>query len=130
CSGPSGDSAAMVRLHYSNEVSIRLAQKSLEIFQHFPERFDGADVFTPAGWLFLCPPEAAPVFQEDMARLGRLGGRTWELSVEEAARELPGLNPDGIGCVACEPDSGYADPRGMTEAFVARACANGAEAHV
>jgi sarcosine oxidase subunit beta len=126
CSGPSGDSAAMVRQHYSNEVSIRLVRKSLEIFQQFPETF-GTSVFTPTGWLFFCPPEAAGVFHENMERLRRLGVRTWEISPEEAAREIPDLNTDGIGHVAFEPDAGYADPHGMTNAFVARAQANGAE---
>lgn len=35
CSGSSGDSAAIVRQHYSNDVSIRLVRRSLEIFQGF-----------------------------------------------------------------------------------------------
>jgi glycine/D-amino acid oxidase-like deaminating enzyme len=65
-----------------------------------------------------------------MARLQGLGVRTWEISVEDAAEELPGLNTDGIGCVAFEPDSGYADARGMARAFVAGAGALGAEAYL
>ncbi len=130
CSGATGDSAAMVRQHYSNEVSIRLVQKSLDIFQHFPDLFDGARVFTNTGWFFFCPPEATGVFRENMVRLQRMGVRTWEISAEEAARDIPGLNTEGIGCVAFEPDSGYADPHGMVNAFVAKARAHGAEAHV
>ena len=129
CSGSSGDSAAMVRQHYSNEVSIRLVKRSLEIFQAFPEQFDGADVFTNVGWLFLVPPEASGMLDENMARLRRLGVRTWELSVEEAADELPGLNTEGIGGVAFEPDSGYADARAMVDAFALKARQNGAEVH-
>ena len=129
CSGSSGDSAAMVRQHYSNEVSIRLVKRSLEIFQAFPEQFDGADVFTNAGWLFLVPPEASSMLDENMARLTRLGVRTSELSVEAAADELPGLNTEGIGRVAFEPDSGYADARGMVDAFTSKARQNGAEVH-
>ena len=129
CSGSSGDSAAIVRQHYSNEVSIRLVRKSVEIFNQFPEVFDGASVFTNVGWLFLCPPEAADAFHENMEQLKGLGVRTWEISVEDAASELPGLNTEGIGLVAFEPDSGYADPLGMTGAFVDKARANGAEVH-
>ena len=37
-SGSTGDSAAFVRQHYSNEVSIRLVRKSLEFFQSFKRR--------------------------------------------------------------------------------------------
>ena len=61
-SGSTGDSAAFVRQHYSNEVSIRLVKRSLEFFQGFSDEFDGADVFKSTGWLFLVPPEAADVF--------------------------------------------------------------------
>lgn len=130
CSGATGDSAAMVRQHYSNEVSIHLVKKSLEIFQRFPEMCDGARVFTNTGWFFFCPPEAANAFHENMTRLQRLGVRTWEISVEEAARDIPGLNTEDIGCVAFEPDSGYADPHGMVNAFVAKARTHGAEAYI
>ena len=129
CSGSSEYSAAIVRQHYSNEVSIRLVKRSLEVFQTFPDEFDGAEVFTNAGWMFLVPPEASSMLDENMERLRRLGVRTWELSVEEVAEELPGLNTDGIGRVAFEPDSGYADARGMVEAFAAKARENGAEVH-
>ena len=126
CSGSSGDSAAIVRQHYSNEVSIRLVQKSLELFQGFSDAL-GADVFTATGWLFLCPPEACQLFEANMARLRRLGVRTWKVSVAEAAGMLPGLNPDGIGCVAYEPDSGYADPRAMVRGLVDMAVQGGVE---
>ena len=130
CSGSTGDSAAIMRQHYSNEVSIRLVKKSLEIFQHFPEMFDGAEVLHNVGWYFLVPPEAADLFNENMARLKRLGVRTWEVSLEDAAEALPGLNMDGIGCVAFEPDSGYVDPHGMASAFAAKAKSNGAQVYL
>lgn len=128
-SGSTGDSAAIVRQHYSNEVSIRLVKKSVEMFKNFPDLFDGANVFTNSGWFFLVPPEAGDKFEQNMAQLKRLGINTWEVSVAEAAKELPGLNPDGIGHIAYEPDAGYADPVGTVRAMVAKAVANGAEAH-
>ena len=129
-SGSTGDTAAMVRQHYSNEVSIRLVKLSLEILQRFPDEFDGADVFTQTGWLFLCPPEASSVFDENMDRLKGLGVRTWEISVEEAADELPGLNTEGIARVAFEPDSGYADPHLFTSNLAGKAAGAGAEVRV
>lgn len=129
-SGSTGDSAAIVRQHYSNEVGIHLVKKSVEIFQRFPEMFDGAAVFYNVGWLFLVPPEAGDIFDDNMSRLKRLGVRTWEISVEDAAQELPGLNTEGIARVAFEPDSGYADPHGMTSAFAAKAKTNGAQVYL
>ena len=56
-SGSTGDSAAIVRQHYSNEVSIRLVKRSIEIMRSFPDEM-GVDVFTQSGWCFLVPPEA------------------------------------------------------------------------
>ena len=99
CSGSSGDSAAIVRQHYSNEVSIHLVKRSLEQFQRLEEKSDGAGIFINTGWLFLCPPEVEGVFRENMARLKRLGVRTWEITVDEAAEHVPGLNTEGIGRV-------------------------------
>ena len=129
CSGSSGDSAAIVRQHYSNEVSIRLVRRSLEIFQGFTDEFDGAKAFTNAGWLFLVPEEASDMFTENLPRLKGLGVRTWELSIEDALKELPGLNVDGIARVGFEPDSGYADPHVTANALVSKATQYGAEIH-
>ena len=129
CAGSTGDSAAIMRQHYSNEVSIRLVKKSLEIFQHFPDVF-GTEVLHNVGWYFLVPPEAADLFHDNMAQLKRLGVRTWEVSLADAAEALPGLNMDGIGCVAHEPESGYVDPHGMASAFATKAKIDGAQVYL
>ena len=116
-SGSTGDSAAIVRQHYSNEVSIRLVKRSIEIMWSFPDEM-GVNVFTQSGWCFLVPPEAESSFIQNMAQLQRLGVRTWEISVQEAVEQhLPGLNPDGIGRVAYEPDGGFADPHVLCHGF-------------
>ena len=125
-SGSTGDSAAIVRQHYSNEVSIRLVKRSIEILLSLPEE-TGIDVFTQSGWCFLVPPEAEGSFVENMAQLQRLGIRTWEISVQEAIENhLPGLNPEGIGRVAFEPDGGFADPHLLCQGFADSARTAGA----
>ena len=129
-SGSTGDSAAIVRQHYSNEVSIRLVKRSIEIMRSFPDDL-GVDVFTQSGWCFLVPPEAESSFVENMAQLQRLGVRTWEISVQEAVEQhLPGLNPDGIGRVAYEPDGGFADPHALCQGFADRARDAGANVYL
>ncbi len=129
-SASTGDSAAIVRQHYSNEVSIRLVKRSVEILQNFPDEL-GFDVFNQIGWCFLVPPEAESSFVENMPRLQKLGIDTREISVEEAVIEhLPGLNTDGIAHVAYEPDGGFADPHAMCGGFVDRARDAGAEVHL
>ena len=37
CSGTTGRSGAIVRQHYSNDFTIRMARDSLRIFQHFDD---------------------------------------------------------------------------------------------
>ena len=128
-SGSTGDSAAIVRQHYSNEVSIRLVKRSIEILLSMPDE-TGVEVFTQSGWCFLVPPEAEGSFVENMEQLQRLGIRTWEISVQEAVEEhLPGLNPDGIARVAYEPDGGFADPHLLCQGFADRARVAGAAVH-
>ena len=57
--------------------------------------------------------------------------RTWEISVDDAIEEhLPGLNPDGIGRVAYEPDGGFADPHLLCQGFVDGAMNAGANVYV
>ena len=129
-SGSTGDSAAIVRQHYSNEVSIRLVKRSIEIMRSFSDEL-GVDVFTQSGWCFLVPPQAESSFVENMAQLQRLGIRTWEISVKEAVEQhLPGLNPDGIGRVAYEPDGGFADPHALCQGFADRARDAGANVYL
>jgi glycine/D-amino acid oxidase-like deaminating enzyme len=129
-SGSTGDSAAIVRQHYSNPVSIRLVLASLHIFQRLQEeKGRGPNVFNATGWLFLCPQNAASMFDENLQQLKDLGVKTWQISVEAALEHLPGLNTDGVGRVAYEPESGYADPHAATEALIERARAKGAEAY-
>ncbi len=129
-SGSSGDSAAMIRQHYSTDVGMRLVQKSLEIFQNFPDLVGGDPIFTRTGWLFLVPPEAASTFDENMLRLQAIGVDTSTLSLQELADRVPGIRTDGIARVAFEPDSGYADPHGLCRGFSNRAQAEGAEIHL
>ncbi|MDP7628466.1 MAG: FAD-binding oxidoreductase [SAR202 cluster bacterium] len=129
-SGSTGDSAAIVRQHYSNEVSIRLVMKSIEILRSFPEEF-GPEVFNPIGWIFLVPPSVENSFASNMHRLQKLGVRTWEVSPQKVAQEhISGLVLDGISKAAYEPDSGYADPHSTVLGFADRAKDLGSEIYV
>jgi len=118
CSGSSGDSAAIVRQHYSNKVSIQLVIRSIEIFQDISHR-QAVNVLNQIGWIFLAPGDAENSFKENMILLQTLGVDTCEISSDElASNHLPGVNLEGIARIAYEPDSGYADPVGIVDAFV------------
>ena len=130
CSGSSGDSAAIVRQHYSNKVSIQLAMRSIEIFQAL-SHCQAVNVFNQIGWIFLAPADAENSFKENMILLQNLGVDTCEISSDElASNHLPGVNLEGIARIAYEPDSGYADPVGIVDAFVNLSRNAGANAYV
>jgi len=69
------------------------------------------------------------MFDENLTQLKDSGVNTWQIPVEEAREHLPGLNTDGLGRVAFEPESGYADPHAATNSLIEKARANGAEAY-
>ena len=69
------------------------------------------------------------MFDENLTQLKDFGVNTWQIPVEEAREHLPGLNTDGLGRVAFEPESGYADPHAATNSLIEKARANGAEAY-
>ncbi|HVB59811.1 MAG TPA: FAD-dependent oxidoreductase, partial [Ktedonobacteraceae bacterium] len=48
-SGTTGRSGAIVRQHYSNDFTIRMAQESLGIFQHFDDLVGGECGFVTSG---------------------------------------------------------------------------------
>lgn len=126
-SGSTGASAAIVRQHYSTEVSVRLVMKSLEMFQHFPDLVGGPPVFNNTGWLFLVAPDAADAFDRNMVALNHYGVRTRAISLEELQERIPGIRTDGIARVGFEPDSGFADPHGTCMGFASKARELGAE---
>src|SRR5205823_8720191 len=51
--GSSGKSGAICRQHYSNRLTASMAQKSLRVFEHFPDVVGGAPVFTHTGMVLV-----------------------------------------------------------------------------
>lgn len=51
--GSSGKSGAIIRQHYSNRITVAMAQKSLHTFQHFDDIVGGPPVFTHTGMVVI-----------------------------------------------------------------------------
>ena len=51
--GSSGKSGAIIRQHYSNVLTARMAQKSLRVFEHFEDVVGGPPVFTHTGMVLV-----------------------------------------------------------------------------
>jgi sarcosine oxidase subunit beta len=124
--GATGKSGALVRMHYTNEAESRLAVESLKIFRDFEGIVGGSCGFEAVGFLQLVGPEYREALRRNVARQQRLGIGTQELSLEATRALLPGIELTGVGAVAYEPGSGFADPTATAYAFAAAARRAGA----
>jgi glycine/D-amino acid oxidase-like deaminating enzyme len=110
-------SSAIIRLHYSNELTARMALHSLGTFQHFEEEVGGTCGFTQTGFLALVSDADLAGLRRNIALQQRLGIATSEVTPEEVGRLLPHAITDDIAAAAFEPESGYADPHLTTSAY-------------
>ena len=124
-SGSTGDSAAIIRHHYTNEISIKLVKDSVSILSDLQNE-TGNSFFHQNGWVFLCPESATSMFDLNMKQLIDLGVNTQEIDINHAACLLPKTNPNGISKIAYEPNSGYAEPKSVVTGFAEIAKNNGA----
>lgn len=112
--GSTGRSSAIVRQHYSNEVTARMARWGLDVFRDFGERVGGACGFVNAGFLVLVPAADEEGLRANVALQRNVGVRTEVISPEDVRDLLPGVDDTDLVAAAYEPDAGYADPHGTT----------------
>lgn len=128
--GSSGKSSAIIRQHYSNEVTARMALHSLREFQHFGERVGGQAGFTTTGFLVLTPPKDLEGLEANVALQQQVGIDTHLLSAEEIRDRWPFLEADDLVAAAYEPESGYADPNLTIAGYVKAAKDLGVKFHL
>lgn len=125
--GSTGHSSAIIRQHYSNELTARMALYSLRVFQNFAEEVGDESGFTATGFLALTSAHDRAGLEANVALQQRLGIKT-EILAPEALRELaPGLETADLVAAAYEPESGYADPNLTVNAYARAARRAGAE---
>ncbi|MFC2054002.1 NAD(P)/FAD-dependent oxidoreductase [Chloroflexota bacterium] len=108
--GPSGLSSAIVRQHYSNPVTARMALNSLHVWQNFSEFIDKTTVFTKTGFLIGVRPEDVAGLKANIALQQSVGIETRFVSIAEMKEIEPFMDDTGLGGGAYEPESGYCDP--------------------
>lgn len=113
-SGSTGRSSAIVRQHYSNEVTARMARYGLQVFSDFGERVGGGSGFVRSGFLVLVPSEDAEGLRSNVALQRSVGVDTRLLSPEEIGEVLPDVAAADLVAAAYEPGAGYADPHRTT----------------
>jgi len=125
-SGPTGRSTAIVRQHYSNEVTARMALESLRVFQDWEARVGGTCGFTQTGFLVGVGEgdRAALLGNVDLQRSVGIDVRVVE--AEELSCLEPQLFTEDLVAAAYEREAGYCDPVLTTTSFAAGAKARGA----
>ncbi len=127
-SSNTGKSAAIARTFYTIPLMARLAKAAVDLFASFKDEFGSDGGFRQTGFTQLIPKDWADIATEKVAMHQSLGIDTRTVDPEDFARDNEWLNPEGIGIVVRENDSGYADPVQTTEAFANAFVAMGGEA--
>jgi len=119
--GPTGRSSAIIRQHYSNEVTARMALRSLRVFQNFHDVVGGECDFRPTGFMLGARAEDLEALKANVALQQSVGINTRIVSAEEIKEIEPFISLEGLVAAAYEPESGYADPASTANAYARRA---------
>ncbi|NIM49084.1 MAG: FAD-dependent oxidoreductase [Gemmatimonadales bacterium] len=125
--GGTGRSSAIIRQHYSNELTARMALHSLRVFQDFDEHVGGECGFQATGWVAIAAAKDRAGLQANVELQRRVGIQTRLLSVEELREIMPALEAGELVAAAYEPESGYADPHLTVNAYADAAKRQGAK---
>ena len=107
-----------------------LQKYALELYATLGEEADHDCGFHKTGELWLCLSDEEVESCKVIRSQGVRNGIDAEfVSIEEAVRMAPILNPDGLKAVLFEPDAGHCDPAGVTHAFAKAARKHGATVH-
>jgi sarcosine oxidase subunit beta len=123
--GSTGQSAAGVRVQFSEEVNIRISWQSIQEYRQFAELYGEDAGYKPHGYLFLVPPERVAVHLAGFELQTRLGVPVQQLSIEEAQKIMP-FNPENIATVTFGPADGVVDPHRITHTYLRQAKDRGA----
>lgn len=124
-SGSSGKPIGGVRAQFSDPANIDLGNRSLALYEDFANR-PGADIgLQQPGYLFLLPAdEDVAVFTESVAMQNARGVASRMLTVDEAWRLNPYIDPSRFAGAAYAARDGFARPHAVVHGY-----AEGAERH-
>ncbi len=115
--GSTGRSSAIIRQHYSNELTARMALYSLRAFQHMEDQLGEDCGFTPTGFVGVVAARDQAALKANVAMQQRAGIQTELLSPEALREIMPGMETTDLVAAAYEPEAGYADPHLTVNAY-------------
>ncbi len=125
CSGSTRHSTAIIRLHYTQPLLVRMAAYGLRTYRAFEQAVGAPSGFARTGMLFGADPREREQLADNVA-VGRAEGvETHLLDREQVAEIDPRIVADDL--VFCfEPEAGHCDPFLVTAGFAAAARRAGA----
>ena len=126
-SGGTEKSSAVIRQHYSNELTAKMALHSVRVFENFDDAVGGDVGFTKTGFLALASAADQAGLEANVKMQQSIGIDTRIISLAELRDIMPSLNVDDLSVAAYEPDGGYADPYSTVNAYANAAKRHGAK---
>ena len=129
-SGSTGRCAAGVRQQFGLEMNCRLAKGACEILENLNELLDyeGDIEFKQGGYLWLLnTDEEVEVYKKSVQLQNSLGIESRLITVEEALKIVPYLNPEEIKACTFHQKDGHANPFQVSQAYAEAAKRLGVE---
>jgi sarcosine oxidase subunit beta len=119
--GSTGLTGGIIRQHYTNEITARMALRALHVWNDFDNVVGGEVGWVQTGGFFIVGPEDIEALKGSIALQQSVGIDTQFLDAEAIHEIAPYLNLEGIGGGAYEPGTGYADGSLSANAYAKRA---------
>jgi len=120
-SGSTSRSQAILRMHYSNEVTTRLAWESLRLLKDFDQLTGNPSGYVRTGYFLIVGEHDRPALEANVAMQKRVGVDTNVVSASDVSEIAPVLAVREDEAFAYERESGYADPYSVSTGFAWRA---------
>jgi len=125
--GPSGKSSALLHAFYLAPELSQLSIRGREILISLPEISGEGPFVTLIGMMWVCGKENEADWSAAAERIRGEGSRMETLTPQAFADAAPGFAPDDVALALWEPEFGYADAFGATNALARAARARGAK---
>jgi len=126
-SGGTGRSVGIVRQLYPTRETSQMVVRSLHVFQRFREAVGGESGYVACGALIGVSQAMRPKLEATVELQRTVGVRAQVLQPRDLARVEPRIDPENLGAVLYEPDSGYGDPTAVTNGYAVAARRHGAK---
>ncbi len=118
CSGDTAYSCAIVRTHYSNPLTCKMATIGRDVLADFPHRVGGDSGFRRCGYLIFSGPDTLVEFERNVSLQRDAGAEVDLIDTRQALELHPLLDATRVARAAFEPLSGFADPHSTAMGYV------------